>query len=108
MLALEAGARAILTDSGGVQKEAYWLGVPCVTLRDETEWGETVEAGWNRIAGEDPSTIVAAALAAPPKGPRPELYGDGAASEKIVQALVQWLADGASRGGSELGLASPS
>jgi UDP-N-acetylglucosamine 2-epimerase len=88
MLALEASAACVLTDSGGVQKEAYGLGVPCVTLRDETEWVETVEAGWNVIAGADPDRIVAAVRAmAGPRGARPELYGDGATAERILAIL---------------------
>jgi len=58
MLLLERDARVILTDYGGVQKEAFWLGVPCITLRDDTEWVETVESGWNRLAGADTRTII--------------------------------------------------
>jgi len=60
MLQLEQHASIILTDSGGMQKEAFWLGVPCVTMRDETEWVETVEAGWNKVAGADKNSILRA------------------------------------------------
>jgi UDP-GlcNAc3NAcA epimerase len=87
MLVLERHARSILTDSGGVQKEAFFLGVPCVTLREETEWPETVECGWNVLAGAEPERIVAAARRPAPQEERPLLFGDGHAAEKIVRSL---------------------
>ncbi|MGH7162771.1 MAG: UDP-N-acetylglucosamine 2-epimerase, partial [Planctomycetota bacterium] len=87
-LGLLSAARFALTDSGGVQKEAYLLGVPCVTLRDATEWSETVEAGWNRLAGTDPGRILEALRAPPPGGARPALYGDGSAAERIADVLA--------------------
>ena len=76
MLELERGAQAIATDSGGVQREAYLWGVRCVTLRDETEWVETVETGWNTIVGVDADAF-ADALAQPLPADRPPLFGDG-------------------------------
>ncbi len=85
--ALASQARIVLTDSGGVQKEAYWFGVPCVTLRTTTEWVETIETGWNRLVGTDPDSIVAAVREAAPQAERPELYGDGHAAEKIADLL---------------------
>lgn len=88
MLALEESADAILTDSGGVQKEAYWVGVRCITLRDETEWVETVQTGWNRLVGADPAAIEQAFTAWRPSGERPPVYGDGHAAEKIVAHLI--------------------
>jgi UDP-GlcNAc3NAcA epimerase len=90
MLQLVSQAKLVLTDSGGLQKEAYLLGVPCVTLRDETEWVELVEAGRNRLAGADPVRILAAArdlLASSPGSDATNLYGDGRAAERIVEVL---------------------
>ncbi len=90
MLSLERAAKMILTDSGGVQKEAYFLAVPCVTLRPETEWLETVEAGWNRVVGSDSGRIFAAITATDwPGGKPPPLFGDGRAGEKIAELLLK-------------------
>lgn len=90
MVALERAATAILTDSGGVQKEAYLAGVPCISLRTETEWPETVTTGWNRVHGERPADLPAAlaeVLLDPGARARPELFGDGRAAGRIVAAL---------------------
>jgi len=90
MVALELGATLIATDSGGVQKEAYLASTPCVTLRDETEWSETVDAGWNRVAGVR-GEAVGEALSDVEflrrDRPRPELFGDGQAATRVVGAL---------------------
>ncbi len=84
MLTLEQNARLILTDSGGMQKEAYFLSVPCITLRPETEWVETVAAGWNVVVGADVERIVAATRELRPGGSPPPVFGDGRASERVV------------------------
>jgi len=101
MIRLVAGARLVLTDSGGLQKEAFFLGRPCVTLRDETEWVETVEAGGNKIAGTDPERILASVsdwervLATGPPDFTAAIaraFGDGRASARIVDESLAWLA----------------
>ena len=89
--ALLQHARALLTDSGGVQKEAYLAGVPCVTLRDTTEWTETVDAGWNVLVDLDRDAALAA-LDRPPPAEHPPLYGDGRAGERVVAALARLAA----------------
>ncbi|MBV6402488.1 MAG: UDP-2,3-diacetamido-2,3-dideoxy-D-glucuronate 2-epimerase [Anaerolineales bacterium] len=87
ILQLQENADCILTDSGGMQKEAYLLGARCITLREETEWVETVSAGWNSLAGVDAKRIRALYGTWKPAGERPLLYGDGHAAEKIAQIL---------------------
>lgn len=84
---LEQHARLILIDSGGIQKEAYFFGVPCLTLRPETEWVETVQAGWNVVVGSERSLIVQEAQnMQPPKAER-RAFGDGHAGECILQTI---------------------
>ena len=86
--ALASQARVILTDSGGLQKEAYWYGVPCVTMRPSTEWKDTVELGANVLVDDDPDAIAAAAANARMPAERPQLYGDGRAADRIADLLV--------------------
>jgi UDP-N-acetylglucosamine 2-epimerase len=87
MIALVSSARLVLTDSGGLQKEAYWLAVPCLTMRNETEWVETVATGWNLLVGTESEVIVNAVKTFSPPTLHPALYGDGAAAEKCVNLL---------------------
>jgi UDP-N-acetylglucosamine 2-epimerase (non-hydrolysing)/UDP-GlcNAc3NAcA epimerase len=86
--ALASQARVIATDSGGLQKEAYWHGVPCVTLRDTTEWTDTVAVKANVLVDNDPDAIAAAVASAHMPDERPQLYGDGHASERIAEVLA--------------------
>lgn len=91
LLAALRSCRAVLTDSGGLQREAYWFGVPCIVLRESCEWRETVEEGWAVCVGADPARIREAA-AAPPRGPRPpdlEAFGGGRAAARWVQAIAE-------------------
>lgn len=90
-VALLRNAAALLTDSGGMQKEAYFFGIPCVTLREETEWVETVELGWNTLVGADAERIVSAVAGLSRPTDRPGVYGDGHAAESIVEALESAL-----------------
>jgi UDP-GlcNAc3NAcA epimerase len=88
MIALEKAAKTIVTDSGGVQKEAYFWRVPCITLRPETEWVETVEAGWNMLADVDGREIVRGLTTTWWPETHPLLFGDGCASERIAVILA--------------------
>jgi UDP-GlcNAc3NAcA epimerase len=90
LTALLCHARAVLTDSGGLQKEAYFAGVPCITLRKNTEWTETVESGWNTLVDLDAGAALRALERQPPPE-RPPLYGDGFAGERVVSALTLQL-----------------
>jgi UDP-N-acetylglucosamine 2-epimerase len=88
MAALVSQARVLVTDSGGLQKEAYWYGVPCVTARPSTEWVDTVELGANVLVDDDPEKLVAAVAAARMPDERPPLYGDGHAAERVAASLA--------------------
>ena len=105
MLELERGAGAIATDSGGVQREAYLWGVRCVTLREETEWTDTVEAGWNTVVGVDPDAF-AAALQSPLPSERPAIFGDGHAAMRIAEVVASFLGAHLSAGGGAATLAA--
>ncbi len=93
MLGLARHARLVLTDSGGLQKEAYFLGTPCLTLREETEWVETVQVGWNRLVGLDPQRVLEGLDGFRPPQDRPPLYGDGHAAERIAEVLEGYRHD---------------
>jgi UDP-GlcNAc3NAcA epimerase len=88
LASLASQARVVVTDSGGLQKEAYWYGVPCVTLRPSTEWRDTVDVGANVLVDDDPNAIEEAVAKARMPDSRPVLYGDGHASERIAEVLV--------------------
>jgi UDP-N-acetylglucosamine 2-epimerase len=89
--ALLMQAQAVITDSGGVQKEAYFHGIPCITLRDTTEWVETVDGGFNRLTGMDAAKVAEAMADLSMPDERPQYYGDGHAADAIVRALVTEL-----------------
>ncbi|KFZ44006.1 UDP-N-acetylglucosamine 2-epimerase [Smithella sp. SC_K08D17] len=91
MIALENSARMILTDSGGIQKEAYWLKVPCITLRNETEWVETVENGWNKLTGANPTAIIDAVHNFKPPTEQAALYGNGQAASRVLQEITNYI-----------------
>ena len=88
--ALLCNAHAVLTDSGGLQKEAYLAGVKCITMRPSTEWTETVDRGWNVLVDLDAAATLAALEREPPQD-RPELYGDGHAADRVLAALTLHL-----------------
>ncbi len=91
MLVLEQAANCIMTDSGGIQKEAYLMGTPCITLREETEWVETVKTGWNILVGADRDRIISTYRNFHPTGKRPQLFGNYHAAEKIVEKTLEWM-----------------
>jgi UDP-N-acetylglucosamine 2-epimerase len=90
-IALLMGSSKVVTDSGGVQKEAYFFGVPCVTLRDETEWIETLEDGWNALVGAETDDILDAIEKFNPEGTKSKSFGDGHAAEKIARILDKFV-----------------
>jgi UDP-N-acetylglucosamine 2-epimerase len=91
MIRLEQNAQLIMTDSGGVQKEAYYLKKPCITLRDETEWVETVQDGWNVLVGTSKSKIIKYASKFPIPHKTHRRYGDGDSAKRIISNLKKFL-----------------
>jgi UDP-GlcNAc3NAcA epimerase len=87
MISLEMHAEKIVTDSGGVQKEAFFMEKPCITMRDETEWIETVENGWNVVVGTDKNKILNSIVNFVPTEPQKDIFGDGKASNKILEII---------------------
>lgn len=90
-IALQQKSKAVITDSGGIQKEAYWLKVPCITLRESTEWIETISSGWNRLVGTDQALIKEAVSNLISPRIHPDYYGKGSASIKIIKTLKNHL-----------------
>ena len=86
---LEKNAKMILTDSGGMQKEAYLLKIPCITLRENTEWVETIEDKWNILVGADKEKILKAIEKFNPKGSQKKYFGDGKTAKKIIEVLLK-------------------
>ena len=89
MISLEMHAEKIVTDSGGVQKEAFFMKKPCITMRDETEWVETVQNGWNTIVGTDKEKILSAIMNFVPNREQENIFGDGKAGEKILKVIKE-------------------
>ena len=89
MLYLEKNAKKILTDSGGVQKEAYWLKIPCITLRDRTEWGETVKNGWNILVGANKEKIIESIRSFEPQKLQYKYFGNGKAAKRIIRIIIK-------------------
>jgi len=88
---LEQASKKILTDSGGIQKEAYMLKIPCITLRPETEWVETVETGWNKLVGFDSSLLIEAVKSFSPNGEQEKIFGEFGCAEKVLEIIEDFM-----------------